>query len=47
MDVFEAVQKRRSVRAYLPDPVPKDALGRIVEAGRLAPSAMNSSRGTS
>jgi len=41
MDVFEAVQKRRSVRAYLPDPVPKDALERILEAGRLAPSAMN------
>jgi len=41
MDMFEAVQKRCSVRAYLPDPVPKDALERILEAGRLAPSAMN------
>jgi len=41
MDVFAAVQKRRSVRAYLPDPVPKDTLERILKAGRLAPSAMN------
>jgi nitroreductase len=41
MDVFEAVQKRRSVRAYLPNPVPRDSLERILEAGRLAPSASN------
>jgi nitroreductase len=41
MDVFKAVQKRRSIRAYLPDPVPKDTLERILEAGRLAPSARN------
>ncbi|MFO7676537.1 MAG: nitroreductase family protein [bacterium] len=30
-----------SVRAYRPDPVPEDALARILEAGRLAPSAKN------
>jgi nitroreductase len=39
MEVFEAIQKRRSVRAYLPEPVPKDKLMRILEAGRMAPSA--------
>jgi len=39
VDVFEAIQKRRSVRAYLPDPVPRDILEKILEAGRLAPSA--------
>lgn len=41
MDVFEAVQKRRSVRAYLPDPLPEDKLKKILEAARLAPSAAN------
>lgn len=39
MEVFEAIQKRRSVRTYSPDPVPQDKLMRILEAGRLAPSA--------
>lgn len=41
MDVFEAVKSRRSVRSYLPDPVPKEKLDRILEAARLSPSAMN------
>jgi nitroreductase len=41
MDVFEAVQKRRSIRAYQPTPVPKEKLLRVLEAGRLAPSASN------
>ncbi|MEM3616695.1 MAG: nitroreductase family protein [Candidatus Bathyarchaeia archaeon] len=41
MEVFEAVQVRRSVRAYQPTPVPKEKLLRVLEAGRLAPSAGN------
>ncbi len=41
MDVFEAIQRRRSVRAYDSTPVPKDVLQRVLEAGRMAPSAMN------
>jgi nitroreductase len=41
MDVFEAVKKRRSVRTYLPDPIPTSVLKQILEAGRLAPSACN------
>ncbi|MBS7647879.1 MAG: nitroreductase family protein [Candidatus Bathyarchaeia archaeon] len=41
MEVFEAIQVRRSVRAYQPTPVPKETLLRILEAGRLAPSASN------
>jgi nitroreductase len=41
MKVFEAVQSRRSIRAYEPRPVPEDVLSRILEAGRLAPSANN------
>ena len=41
MDVFEAIKKRRSVRAYESKPVPEEKLMKILEAGRLAPSAGN------
>ncbi|MEO0085026.1 MAG: nitroreductase family protein [candidate division WOR-3 bacterium] len=41
MELYEAIRRRVSVRAYRPDPVPEDALNRILEAGRLAPSAKN------
>jgi nitroreductase len=41
MDVFEAVKERSSVRAYTDQPVPKETLEKILEAGRLAPSARN------
>jgi nitroreductase len=41
LDFYEAVQRRLSVRSYKPDPVPEDVLARILEAGRLAPSAHN------
>ncbi|MEM1582273.1 MAG: nitroreductase family protein [Candidatus Bathyarchaeia archaeon] len=41
MDVFEAIQTRRSVRAYEPTPIPKEKLDKILEAARLAPSAGN------
>ena len=41
MDVFEAVQARKSIRAYQDTPVPREKLERILEAGRLAPSARN------
>jgi nitroreductase len=41
MDVYEALKTRRSVRSYSERPVPKEALERILEAGRIAPSASN------
>ncbi|MGQ9759807.1 MAG: nitroreductase family protein [Candidatus Methanomethylicaceae archaeon] len=41
MDVFEALERRRSIRSYLPDPVPENIVERILEAGNLAPSAGN------
>lgn len=41
MDTFEAIQKRHSIRAYEPTPVPEEKLMKILEAGRLAPSAGN------
>ncbi len=42
MTFLELVRQRRSVRAYLPDAIPRDALERCLEAARLAPSACNS-----
>ncbi|HOP94693.1 MAG: nitroreductase family protein [Dictyoglomaceae bacterium] len=42
MEVFEAIQKRRSVRKFLPKEVEQEKLDRIFEAARLAPSARNS-----
>ena len=41
MDVFEAIQKRRSIRSYIDKPVSREKLEKILEAGRLAPSARN------
>jgi len=32
---------RRSIRRYLPDPVPEEMVAQILEAGRWAPSASN------
>lgn len=41
MDVIEAIKTRRSIRAYRPDPVPKEVLYEILEAARWAPSWEN------
>jgi len=41
LDVFEAIQKRRSIRSYEPTPVPIENLRKVLEAARLAPSAGN------
>lgn len=41
MDVYEAIQQRRSIRHYKPDPIPEDVLVRLLEAMRLAPSGGN------
>ena len=41
MDVFEAVEQRRSIRSYQETPVPREVLEKILEAARLAPSANN------
>lgn len=42
MEVFEAIYGRRSVRRYKPDPVPEEALMKVLDAGRWAPSWANS-----
>jgi len=41
MDALEAIRKRRSVRAYTGDPVPRADLETIVDAGRLAATGFN------
>ena len=41
MDVFEAIKGRRSVREFKPDQVDDRDLERILDSGRLAPSAGN------
>jgi nitroreductase len=42
MHVMEAIKQRRSIRDYEDRPVPDEKLNRILEAGRLSPSARNS-----
>jgi len=41
MDIIEAMKKRKSIRGYKPDPVPKEVLHQILELASHAPSAMN------
>jgi nitroreductase len=41
MEFADLIRLRYSVRAYRPDPVPDDLLARVLEAGRLAPTAAN------
>lgn len=41
MDALEAIRRRRSVRSYTGDPIPRDDLEKIVDAGRLAASGYN------
>ena len=42
MQVFEAVRTVLAVRSFQPNPVPADVIQRIVEAGHMTGSAMNS-----
>ena len=41
MDVFEAMATRRSVRGFLPDPVPRATVEAILSAASRAPSGSN------
>jgi nitroreductase len=42
MDFFDVVQTRESVRAYdSTRPIPEEVLSRVLDAGRMAPSAAN------
>lgn len=41
MDVFEVIEKRRSIRKFKNEPVAAEHLRKILEVGRLAPSGDN------
>lgn len=42
MELAEAIQERRSIRAFLPEPVSQDVLYKVLELGTRAVSANNS-----
>lgn len=46
MDTWTAISTRRNVRRFSESPIPPDALDRIVDAARLAPSSKNEQRWT-
>lgn len=41
MDCLETIKTRRSIRSFTQEPVPREILLQIMDAGRLAPSAGN------
>ena len=41
MDIYELIEKRRSVRVFRDDPIPDEIMEKILNAGRMAPSAHN------
>lgn len=41
MEFYEVLNKRRSIRSYKSDPIPKESLDRIAKAVQCAPSACN------
>ena len=41
MNTLEAIITRRSTRSYKPDPIERDKLEKVIEAGRFAPSGGN------
>lgn len=41
MDLFDAIQGRKSIRRFKPTPVPDGDIRKILDAGRFAPSANN------
>jgi Nitroreductase len=41
MDIFDAIKSRRSIRAYMNREVEEEKLKKVLDAARLAPSAVN------
>ena len=41
MDLFQAIKERKSIRAFKPDPVPREKIEEILRLVTLAPSAIN------
>ncbi len=44
MDVYECIRTRRTVRDYKPDAIPEEALYKILQAARWAPSSSNTQK---
>jgi len=42
MDIMEAIRKRKSIRAYASEPVPRDVMKELLEAAFMAPTGSNS-----
>lgn len=41
MEFYDVIRTRRSIRKYKKEPIPKEVLLRVLEAGRIAPSGNN------
>ena len=41
MDVLEAIEARKSIRAFKPDPVPQETVHKILEISQRSPSGTN------
>ena len=41
LSVWDAIQQRRSIRKFKPDPLPEGTIAQLLEAARLAPSGSN------
>lgn len=44
METLQAIRGRHSTRAFLPTPVPREVIARVIEASRWAPSSSNGQR---
>jgi nitroreductase len=44
LDVFEAIKGRRSIRQFTDEPIGKDALEKLLDAAKWAPTASNQQR---
>jgi len=42
MDIIDAIQSRKSIRGFKPDPVPKEVLRELLDIAKRSPSALNS-----
>jgi nitroreductase len=41
MDLIKAIQERKSIRAFKPDPIPKEKIESVLNLALRAPSAIN------
>ena len=40
-NIIDVIKSRRSIRKYLDKPIPKEIIGKLIEAAKWAPSGMN------